>query len=106
MQYKALRVGGEAGFADGSGLSAALSEPGGLCRGPDESVFVADTNNQVVRIFDVGSRDLRTLQLTGVPGPRSSGVVDESQQQNIPAGASLVSVDPQKVQICIRSPNL
>ena len=40
---------GAAGFADGAGAAAKLSEPGGLCAGPNGTVFVADTNNSAVR---------------------------------------------------------
>lgn len=40
---------GKPGLADGAGTSAQLSEPGGLCLGPDGSVLVADTNNSVIR---------------------------------------------------------
>ena len=40
---------GKPGLADGAGTSAQLSEPGGLCLGPDGSVLVADTNNSAIR---------------------------------------------------------
>ena len=40
---------GTAGFADGNGTRAQLSEPSGLSLGPDGTVYVADTNNSVVR---------------------------------------------------------
>lgn len=40
---------GSAGFADGAGGSAKLSEPGGLCEGPDGTIYVADTNNSAIR---------------------------------------------------------
>lgn len=89
---------GLAGFADGEGLRAALSEPGGLCEGPEGTVFVADTNNQVVRIYDLKSRNLTTLQLTDVPGPRKAATAEpETQQQVIPPGATSVSIEAQKV---------
>lgn len=40
---------GVAGFADGVGLKAKLSEPAGLCEGPGDTVYVADTNNSSIR---------------------------------------------------------
>lgn len=38
-----------AGFADGAGLGARLSEPGGLAPAGPSSLFIADTNNSVIR---------------------------------------------------------
>ena len=40
---------GAPGLADGVGTAAQLSEPGGLCLGPDRTVLVADTNNSLIR---------------------------------------------------------
>lgn len=46
---RALAGSGKPGLADGAGAAAQLSEPGGLCLGPGGTVFVADTNNSLVR---------------------------------------------------------
>jgi len=64
--------GGRPGFKDGSGTNALLSEPAGLVAGPPGSgkVYVADTNNSQIRVLDVASKTLSTLQLSGVPPPR------------------------------------
>ena len=95
---KTLVGSGKAGFADGSSLEAGLSEPGGLARGPNGTVFVADTNNHLVRVLEVDQRSLRTLQLQGVPPPRKAGGVPaDSQTKAVPPGAVLVSLDPIKV---------
>lgn len=40
---------GAAGMADGAGGNARLSEPAGLCAGPNGTVLVADTNNSAIR---------------------------------------------------------
>lgn len=40
---------GSAGFSDGDGGSSRLSEPGGLAQGADGVVYVADTNNSLIR---------------------------------------------------------
>jgi hypothetical protein len=85
---------GKAGFADGSGLESALSEPGGLCRGPGASVLVADTNNHIVRSFDPVGGGLKTLELKGVPRPRVSPNAAVAAEEGVPFGATLVEVDP------------
>lgn len=95
---KTLVGSGRAGFADGSGLEAQLSEPGGLARGPNGTAFVADTNNHLVRVLEPDQKKLRTLQLRGVPAPRkAAGVPADGQRQAVPPGAVLVSLDPIKV---------
>lgn len=86
---------GKAGFADGRGVQAALSEPAGLALGPHGSVIVADTNNQVLRLFDPASQEVRTMQLQGFPPPRQSA--PEGRGLDIPPGAQLVSVEPTAV---------
>jgi len=64
---------GQAGFLDGIGTSAQLSEPSGLAVSPvDGRVFIADTNNSLIRVFDPTASKLFTLQLQGVPKPAIS----------------------------------
>ncbi|KAL4547533.1 hypothetical protein Ndes2526B_g06777 [Nannochloris sp. 'desiccata'] len=64
---------GQAGFIDGIGTSAQLSEPGGLAVSPvDGRVFIADTNNSLIRVFDPRTSKVSTLQLQGVPKPAIS----------------------------------
>lgn len=46
---RTLAGSGKPGLADGSGTTAQLSEPGGLCLGPAGTVLVADTNNSLIR---------------------------------------------------------
>ncbi len=92
---KTLVGSGRASFADGTGLEAGLSEPGGLARGPNGTAFVADTNNHLVRILEPDAKSLRTLQLQGVPPPRkAAGLPADGQTQAVPTGAVLVSLDP------------
>lgn len=95
---KTLVGNGRAIFADGAGLEAGLSEPGGLARGPNGTVFVADTNNHLVRVLEPDQKRLQTLQLQGVPPPRkAAGTPADSQTRSLPPGAVLVSLDPIKV---------
>ena len=48
---------GEAGSIDGPFETAQFSEPGGLCVDPEGKIlFVADTNNHMIRILDLEKR--------------------------------------------------
>ncbi|XP_074264244.1 protein SUPPRESSOR OF QUENCHING 1, chloroplastic [Silene latifolia] len=66
---------GKAGFKDGKALAAQLSEPSGLVHAGNGKIFIADTNNSVIRYMDLnhGEPDLLTLELKGVqpPAPRT-----------------------------------
>lgn len=62
---------GRAGFADGFGTAAAFSEPGGLAvDAKNNALYVADTNNNVVRVVDPSTGAVTTLALKNVPAPR------------------------------------
>ena len=74
---------GKPGLRDGNGLDVQFSEPSGFALDPQgKRLFVADTNNHSIRIVDLASLDVATLQLTGVPtagkavAPRSLRLAD------------------------------
>ncbi|HWO94437.1 MAG TPA: NHL repeat-containing protein, partial [Dehalococcoidia bacterium] len=56
---------GERGYADGPASEARFNEPAGLClvRG---MLYIADTNNHVIRTLDLASATVSTLALTGL----------------------------------------
>jgi thiol-disulfide isomerase/thioredoxin/sugar lactone lactonase YvrE len=56
---------GKHGAADGPFASASFDEPGGLCF-LNDLLFVADTNNHSVRVLDLKTGTVRTLQLSGL----------------------------------------
>ncbi len=56
---------GEAGHADGAAGEARFSEPGGLAAAGGR-LFVADTNNHAIRVADLGTSSVATLELRGL----------------------------------------
>ena len=56
---------GEAGSQDGPGKQAALSEPCGLSFAHG-LLYIADTNNHVIRVGDLARDEVRTLEITGI----------------------------------------
>lgn len=55
---------GKAGFTDG--VNPSFSEPGGLS-GAGGKLYIADTNNHAIRVYDLKSKVVSTLRLTKVP---------------------------------------
>jgi hypothetical protein len=47
-------AGGDPGYADGPALQARFNAPCGLCVGPDDSIYVADTGNNCLRRIQNG----------------------------------------------------
>ncbi|KAG6702381.1 protein SUPPRESSOR OF QUENCHING 1, chloroplastic isoform X1 [Carya illinoinensis] len=62
---------GKAGFKDGTALTAQLSEPSGIVEVENGRLFIADTNNSVIRYLDLNKEEaeLLTLELKGVQPP-------------------------------------
>ena len=56
---------GEAGFRDGNGNQAQLSEPTGLSAAGGK-LYIADTNNHAIRVADLATGDLITLEISGM----------------------------------------
>ena len=53
---------GQSGLVDGSFEHAQFSEPGGLCLDPTgKTLFVADTNNHVIRVLDLDQKTVRQV---------------------------------------------
>lgn len=56
---------GKAGFQDGNAKQATLNEPNGMVF-IGEKLYIADTNNGAIRVFDLKTQSLSTLKLTGL----------------------------------------
>ncbi|VFR01697.1 unnamed protein product [Cuscuta campestris] len=62
---------GHAGLKDGASSTSQLSEPAGIAQAENGRLFIADTNNNLIRYIDLNVRnaELHTLSLNGVLPP-------------------------------------
>jgi hypothetical protein len=58
------------GHQDGAATTATFAEPSGLAVSANE-LYVADTNNHVVRVVSLDTGDVRMLHLRGLSPPIS-----------------------------------
>lgn len=73
-------AGSTRGWADGVAGASEFDEPGGLSAA-NGKLYIADTNNQLVRVFDPATGDLSTLKFSNLsaiatPGGRNATHVD------------------------------
>ncbi len=110
---------GERGYADGPAALALLNEPGGL-GAANGRIYIADTNNHVVRVLDPAAGRISTLPLTNLSilGPPSGRVarvtlppVEASAggstlriEVDAPAGYKLNSLGPSVLKLTAGSP--
>ena len=59
---------GQAGLANGFGVGAQFSEPSGVS-GANGNLHIADTNNHIIRVFDLETGIVSTLELPGLCAP-------------------------------------
>lgn len=84
---------GKPGLQDGKqdGTDVQFSEPSGVSIA-DGKLYIADTNNHAIRVADLGTKEVRTLQITGVSdGPAT-------QAAHIWPNLEELSLPPQVVQ--------
>lgn len=89
-QVSTLAGGSGPGFADGVGPAARLAEPSGLAMAPGGQLYVADTNNCAVRVLDVATGALRTLDTSSVPRPPAAAAAADAAQAAAAAAAPAV----------------
>ncbi|KAK4339749.1 hypothetical protein RND71_041211 [Anisodus tanguticus] len=65
---------GQAGFKDGAAVAAQFSEPSGIVEAENGRLYIADTNNSVIRYLDLNKSEAEvlTLELKGVQPPLRS----------------------------------
>ncbi len=88
-------LGGTGGFRDGNAADAQFDEPGGLAYNAGK-LYVADTNNNAIRVVDVAAGTVNTVTF---PNPEVLQIANEVTVvgSNAAAGAS-VTVDAQTVK--------
>ena len=73
-EVRSLAGGGEPGLADGGPDEARFWEPGGIAATPDGTrAYVADTNNHALRVIDLASGQVRTVDLREADGGAGTG---------------------------------
>jgi hypothetical protein len=89
---------GRIGWADGSGSQAELAEPSGLSIAHGK-LYIADTNNHLIRVADLNSGELSTLTLSNLEVARMPSQADRFVQhvtlepQTVSAGAGSIEFD-------------
>ena len=94
-------AGSDRGWADGIAGAAKLDEPGGLSVAGGK-VYIADTNNQLIRVFNPASGQLSTLTLTNLSAI-ATGAPGRVSRVDLPA----VSVSPAatSIKLTFSAPN-
>jgi thiol-disulfide isomerase/thioredoxin len=85
---------GKPGQSDGA--VPTFYEPGGLSIA-DGKLFIADTNNQAVRVVDLKTKHTSTLKLKGLEPPRSNALVTSAETESGP-NATESKVAPQTLR--------
>ncbi|KAI0519561.1 hypothetical protein KFK09_007012 [Dendrobium nobile] len=86
---------GNAGFKDGPGLSAQLSEPSGITEAGTGKFLIADTNNGLIRCLDLNGKVpiLGTLKLKGVQPPSPKFDLPKRLRRRASAGTEIIKID-------------
>jgi DNA-binding beta-propeller fold protein YncE len=95
-QVRVVAGGDQSGFHDGQGLQSRLAEPTGLSVAGGV-LYVADTNNNVIRLLDLRTDEVSTLQLTNL-AVAARGVEGRTLKVSLPAQ----TVSPQTSSLLIR----
>ncbi|KAK7337681.1 hypothetical protein VNO77_18266 [Canavalia gladiata] len=87
---------GKAGFKDGTAVKAQLSEPSGIVEGNRGRLFIADTNNSLIRYLDLNTDEieLRTLELKGIQPPKPKSRSFKRLRRRSSVDTVPITVDP------------
>ncbi|XP_034222109.1 protein SUPPRESSOR OF QUENCHING 1, chloroplastic isoform X2 [Prunus dulcis] len=86
---------GKSGFKDGTSLEAQLSEPSGIVEAKNGRIFIADTNNSLIRYLDLNKEEveLHTLELKGVQPPTAKSKSLKRLRRRSSADTQTITVD-------------
>ncbi|KAK3151437.1 hypothetical protein QOZ80_3AG0245870 [Eleusine coracana subsp. coracana] len=86
---------GRAGYKDGPGLSAQLSEPAGIVEVGEGKLLVADTNNNTIRYITLSEKgaEVKTLDLIGVQPPSPKPKALKRLRRRLSVDTDVVNVD-------------
>ncbi|XP_050383338.1 protein SUPPRESSOR OF QUENCHING 1, chloroplastic isoform X2 [Argentina anserina] len=86
---------GKAGFKDGIALEAQLSEPSGIIEAKNGRLFIADTNNSLIRYIDLSNKEpeLLTLELKGIQPPTAKSKSLKRLRRRSSADTLTITVD-------------
>jgi thiol-disulfide isomerase/thioredoxin len=93
---------GRPGDQDGVGAGARLDEPGGLSIAGDQ-LYVADTNNHLIRVVDLPTLATRTLTLTGLAA-MPPAAAEAMPERAITLPALTLAPGPASLLIDVRPP--
>ena len=65
LSAEAIAGNGEVGFRDGWAGDACFDEPGGI-HAAGNKLYIADTNNHAIRVLDLDTEEVSTLELSGL----------------------------------------
>ena len=86
---------GQPGHADGSFTEAQLFEPEGVLL-DGQTMFIADTNNHLIRVADLNSEQVHTLTLRGL-----ERLVSKTQTEELTERLEAISVEEGTVEITL-----
>ena len=100
-EVRVVAGGPAAGFEDGSGTQSLLSEPNGLsvARG---IIYVADESNHVIRLFDLATNVLSTLELSNL-SVATQGV--EGRTLTVSLEGQTISPEASSLRIRVAAPD-
>ncbi len=91
---------GAEGHTDGPLAKATFDEPGGLDVGSDGTIYIADTNNHLIRVIDPAGGTVQTLALKGLetvmpttPAESEAIHANELDTAQVAAGTIVISFD-------------
>ena len=99
-EVRVVAGGAAAGFKDGSGATSLLSEPSGLSV-TSGLLYIADANNNVIRVMDLATYTVSTLELSNI-AVAAQGIEGRLLKVSLPG--QTISPDTMTLRIRISAP--